>query len=85
MSPLDFKKRIFEDFYGAKREIFAGRIRNGSFLFLYRLVNNGKYAEGEGGWLSCNIREGLSVGLWKAVWQAWDFPSICNARTLQNH
>ncbi|RVW67976.1 Mitogen-activated protein kinase kinase kinase 9 [Vitis vinifera] len=29
----------------------------------------------EEGWLSCNIRDGYGVGLWKAVWKAWDFPS----------
>ncbi|RVW54967.1 Transposon TX1 uncharacterized 149 kDa protein [Vitis vinifera] len=34
---------------------------------LWKLVISSKYGEEEGGWISCEVREGYGVGLWKEI------------------
>ncbi|RVW39045.1 putative ribonuclease H protein [Vitis vinifera] len=41
--------------FAAKRESF------------WKLVISSKYGEEEGGWISCEVREGYGVGLWKEI------------------
>ncbi|RVW54141.1 hypothetical protein CK203_092213 [Vitis vinifera] len=40
---------------------------NWDVRFFWKLVISSKYGEEEGGWISCEVREGYGVGLWKEI------------------
>ncbi|RVW88022.1 hypothetical protein CK203_044451 [Vitis vinifera] len=50
----------------------GGPLEKKPHLLKCPIVIEGKYGKEEGGWCSCDMRDGYEVGVWKATRKGWD-------------